>query len=464
MATRKKIPAAAVQPATGGKVRQILIRDYMNTAMKAYSLASNIRNIPAMDGLKPSQRKALYGTAQRGESAALLQVERLSSVCMAATDYHHGGVSMESTLVNLARNRFPGSNNMNLLIPDGQFGTRLTSDPGASRYISTALSPYFRQLFKKEDEVILQHNYTDGDKIEPVVYLPLLPLALINGVDGTGTGHASMMLQYHPDHLRDACLKVLNGKELKKYSLTPWFRGYNGTVERDQETGQVRTIGNLEIVNSTTIRITELPVGVFVDDYKDVLNSLEEVEFIKSYVDGSNEDSFDFIVTVPRTVTAMSHDALLSKFKLIGRTTENFTIWNPAKKLFRYPSPEAIVEVFTRWRLNFYFDRLQKLIDDTDEAIRYQRELIRFIKFFIANTKKFRDTSKAELVDLMLQNEFSDYERLLSMPIWSLTKDRIEDAEVKLKKLIEQLGEYHGDDAVSLYKRELTAFKYNPNL
>lgn len=598
MATRKKTTPAPTR--TSGAVRSIRVRDYFNSAVKSFSIADCYRSIPGVDGMKISQRKALYGTLIRGENAGELQVERLAShiascvtgetkILMAdgnvepiarlvrrfdngerfsvctfnvntgkyeikrvtnafltkvsthivevtaegrtarmtpehrvltqrgwveakdltysdfvlvhsenvngspitsisieeeavevfdltvednhnffangilvhnCTDYHHGAGSMASTIVNMAVTKIPGANNMNLFEPEGQFGSRLTKEAGAGRYIFSRLTPYFRQLFRKEDDIILEHNYVDGQKIEPKLFLPILPLVLINGASGTGTGHGCEIKSYHPNQVRDACVKVLDGKNLKTNSLVPWFRGFNGEVERNEETGQVVTYGVLEVVNTTTIKISELPIGRFVDDYKEILNKLEEEGFIKDYDDASTEDSFNFTITVPRTTTALGIDELYTKFKLISRDTENFTLWTPEGTLHRFNSAEEVLKMYVGWRVGFYEVRRQRLIEDVSEDIRYASEVIRFIKFFMANTKMFRDTSKADLIAVLMENNFADYDRLLSMPIWSLTHDRINDMNTKLANLKERLAELEADDASSMYRRELLAFKY----
>lgn len=441
--------------------RSIRVRDYFNTAVKTFSLYDNVRSIPRItDGLKPSQRKAVYGTLSRGENASELQVERLSSLIAAKTDYHHGAASLIGTIVGMAADKMPGMNNMNLFVPSGQFGSRLTKEPGSGRYIFSELSPYFRQLFKKEDDCILVPLLSDGEEIEPETYIPLLPMSLVNGASGTGTGHACEIFSYHPEQIRDVVLKVLEGKKVKAGALTPWFRGYHGSVLRNSETGQVTTTGVLEVLNSTTIRITELPLGVYLDSYKDHLNKLEDEEFINQYDDNSSEDSFRFEIRVPRSTTALDHETLLKKFKLVGRGTENFTLWNADGKLQKFETAEAVIEGFVPWRLAKYEDRRLKLIADTNELIRYQSEVVRFIKFYLANTKVFKDTGKADLIALLLSKNFIDYERLLSMPIWNLTKDKIAELENKLADLKAYLASLEADTSIEMYKRELKSFSY----
>jgi DNA topoisomerase-2 len=437
------------------------VKHYFGTAVKTFSLYDNVRSIPKLtDGMKPSQRKAVCGTLSRGEHAGEMQVERLASIIAAKTDYHHGANSLVSTIAGMACDKMPGMNNMNLFSPNGQFGSRLTKEPGAGRYIFTELSPYFRQLFKKEDDCILKPIVVDGEEIEPETYIPLLPMPLVNGASGTGTGHACEIYSYHPEQLRDAVLKVLDAKRLKGGTLTPWFRGYHGTVVRNKDTGQVVTTGKLEVVNSNTIRITELPLGVYLDPYKEVLNKLEEDEFIRQYDDTSSEDSFEFTVSVPRSTAVLDHEMLLKKFKLVGRGTENFTLWNPSGVLEKYESAEAVIEAFVPWRLAQYEVRRQKLIDETTEQIRFQSEVVRFIRFYLANTKVFKDTGKQDLIALLLTKQFVDYERLLSMPIWNLTKDKIAELEKKLDDLKAYLATLKADSSNEMYRRELKSFSY----
>jgi DNA topoisomerase II len=438
----------------------ISLSNYINSALKTFSQADNARSIPNIDGLKPAQRKAIYGALLRGENAGTLQVERLSAFIAERTDYHHGVGSMIGTIASMAADRYPGSNNMNLFIPEGQFGSRLTKEPGAGRYIESALSPYFRALFKKEDDIILEHHEVDGERIEPKLYLPILPLVLINGANGTGTGHACEIKSYHPTQIRDACLNVLAGKKLKRGTLLPWFRGYHGTVTRNPDTGQVLTSGVLEVVNTTTIKITELPVGIFLDQYKDTLCKLEESGFISDWDDSSTEDSFEFTVKVPRSTTALDEEELYQKFKLIGRDTENFTIWNADGVLQRFETAEDIIETYVEWRLGFYEVRRQKQIADLTELIRYQSEVMRFIKFYLSHTKVFKDTGKKELIELLLSNKFVDYDRLLGMAIWNLTRDKIAEIEDKLIELRSQMKALMDDTADDMYRRELKAFVY----
>lgn len=455
----KQTISTPVTDAGNLKVRRIPARFFFNTAFKEFSLYDNVRSIPFLtDGLKPSQRKAIYGTQLRGENGGLLSVERLSAAVAASTDYHHGIGSLQSTIIGLANN-YPGSNNLNLFVPEGQFGSRLTADSAAPRYIETKLSPNFRALFPKADDAILEHNETDGEKIEPKTYLPILPLSLINGAQGTGTGHACLIMAYNPKDVRDACLKVLENKKLKSGTLTPWYSGFSGTVERNPETGQVVVTGKLEVLNSTTIKVTELPIGTYLDQYKAHLTKLEEAEFIKDFEDRSTEDGFDFTITCPRSTTNLSLEELYKKFKLISRDTENFTLWGVDGVLERLESAEAVIEAFVPWRLSMYEVRRQKLIADMRSSIEWASLRIRFINFYLKNTALFKNTGKQELIELLVKNEFDEYDRLLSMSMWNLTRDKITELEKELDEMRSHLQVLEVDTAAEMYRRELKEFK-----
>lgn len=443
----------------GERARHIPARHFFGSAFKEFSLYDNVRSIPKLtDGLKPSQRKAIYGTQLRGENAGLLSVERLSAAVAASTDYHHGIGSMQSTIVGLA-NDYPGSNNLNLFVPEGQFGSRLTAESAAPRYIETKLSPNFRALFPKADDSILEHYETDGEKIEPKTYAPLLPMVLINGAQGTGTGHASLIMAYNPKDVTAACLAVLAGKKLKAGTLTPWYNGFNGTITRNAETGQIVCVGKLEVINTSTIQVSELPIGTYLDGYKARLNKLEDAGFIKDYEDRSTEQAFDFKITAPRSTTALDQDELYKKFGLISRDTENFTVWDIDGTLKRFDSAEALIEAFIPWRLKMMEKRRQMLIGNTNEAIRWMSEKLRFILFYLANVDQFKNKKKEDLIALLLKNDFADYDRLLSMPMWNLTKDKIDELKAQIADEKKQLALLEADTAPEMYKRELKELK-----
>lgn len=436
----------------------IRVEHFINSALKEFSLSDNVRSIPTItDGLKPSQRKALYGMQLRGEQQKEIQVERVSAQIAADTDYHHGTTSMEATVIGMANN-YTGTNNINLFVPSGQFGSRLTKSAAASRYIFTRMSDNFRKFFPKEDDCILKNIIVDGEKIEPETYIPLIPMVLVNGSHGTGTGYASFIMNYNPKGIVGNIIKVLNTQPAS--DMTPWYKGFSGTITRNSETRQVEIRGTLVVENSTTILITELPVGVYLDQYKDHLIKLEDAGFIKDFEDHSTEEGFHFIVNCPRSTTSLPHETLMQKFKLISRDTENYTLWNEDGTIEVFDHPGHIVERFVAWRLDKYEERRQRLISETLTEVSWLNEKLRFIEFYLSNTEEFKNRKKDELIALLLDQNFEEYNRLLQMAIWSLTRDQIEKLQSEVKKKKEYLQFLESTNAKEMYISELKDFEY----
>jgi len=186
-----------------------------------------------LDGLKPSQRKVLFASFKRRLTSEM-KVAQLSGYVAEHTGYHHGEVSLHSTIINMAQS-FVGSNNLPLLHPGGQFGTRLQGgkDAASARYIFTRLMPVARALFPAEDDQVLETVYDDGAPVEPVSYLPIIPLLLVNGTDGIGTGWSTNIPPHHPLHVIDNVERAIRGEELEE--LVPWVRGFGGDITKSKK-------------------------------------------------------------------------------------------------------------------------------------------------------------------------------------------------------------------------------------
>jgi DNA topoisomerase-2 len=433
------------------------IKNFFDTEYKLFSIYDNVRSIPSViDGLKVSQRKIIHGMLKRGESAGEFKVENAGNYIASVTDYHHGANSLCSTIVNLAQN-FAGSNNINLLEPIGQFGSRLDPEAGAGRYIFTELSNNFRKIFKKEDDIILDYLYSDDLQIEPKLYYPILPMLLVNGAKGTGTGYACNIFSYNPEDIRNQMISLLNGKKIKD-DLIPWYRTYKGKITKD--TNQTIIEGVYNIINATTIHITELPIGTYQDDYRELLNDLEDAGFIKSYIDSSTEQGFDFLLNVPRSTTGMSHDELMKKFKLISRGTETFSTWDENGKIKVFNNPKEIIEHFTSFRLGIYEKRRLAQIDKHKQELVWINERLRFINFYISNSELFSKKGKKELTDMLNENKFVEVEKLLQIRIYSLTKDEIEKLQAEKTETENKIVVLEGSSAKDLFIKELQDLKF----
>ena len=337
-----------------GNVKQLNITDFVHKDLVNFSLADLKRSIAHVcDGLKPSQRKVMYSCFQKNLTAEM-KVAQLAAFVAEKSAYHHGEVSLADTIVKLA-NDFMGSNNINLLEPCGQFGTRLMGGKDASqtRYIFTRLTSEARKLFDPKDDAILNYLDDDGRSIEPDFYMPTLPMILVNGSEGIGTGFSCYVPPFNPKDIRDNITNVLNGKSIQK--MKPWFRGFKGEIfEQDDDSwvtqGVWSSIGR-------TVKVTELPPGRWTQDYKEHLDTLIEKKIISGFTNNSTTENVDFLIQ-----DYSGKDAVKDlKLQKTLRTT-NMHLFHPTKGIHKYQSPELILKDFIELRYEYYKKRKEHLI------------------------------------------------------------------------------------------------------
>lgn len=246
-----------------------------------FSNADNIRSLPhIMDGLKPSQRKILYSCFKRNLRSEI-RVAQLAGYVSEHAAYHHGEASLNQTIVGMGQN-FVGANNLNYLQPIGQFGSRLLGgdDAASPRYIHTALEPIVDLIFRKEDTALLRWVEDDGEKVEPEYYLPVIPLVLVNGCVGVGTGYSTKIPPYHPEQIVALLRARLEGglETLRGRALDPWWFGFKGAIVRtDDRTWVTKGVWTFDDA-AKTVTITELPVGTWTKNYKVFLDKLCQLE------------------------------------------------------------------------------------------------------------------------------------------------------------------------------------------
>ena len=438
------------------------VTEFFDSNLRLYSGHSNIRGIPFIgDGFKEAHRKVLYGMLELGENAPKDTIERISAKIATLTDYGHGVGSLCGTMVGLGQD-FAGANNIPLLEKFGQWGNRLNKKASAPRYIKAKLAKAVRELFPKEDDILFEHKISNGMKVEPAFFIPILPLVLINGAEGMGTGHSTDILAYNPKDIKKAILKLLSGEELKKHSLVPFWNNFAGKISRDTN-GQVVIEGCYSIKEGrgATITVTELPVGVFVDSYEERLNKLEDRGIIQGYDNLSDKNGFEFVIRVSRNsdILTKSEEELKKLLGLTKRTSENLTVWDGNGEITRFECVEDLLEHWVIWRTDQFEARRLALIDKIEGDISWAEMRYKFIEFYLENHEWFR-TSETKVISSKLQElKFVRIDDLLGMPIRSLTLQKINELKEEIEKQKKYKSELEADDAVSMFTRTLKDYK-----
>ncbi len=371
--------------------------DFINQELLLFSLADNIRSIPnVIDGLKPGQRKVLFASFKKRLTNEM-KVAQLAGYVAEQTAYHHGEVSLHATIIAMAQS-FVGSNNVPLLEAIGQFGTRLAGggDAASARYLFTRLSPVARLIFAPEDDVLLPANEDDGQVIEPKMYIPIVPLLLLNGAEGIGTGWSTNIPPVNPLHLIDYMLELLqtggNFEHAPGAFLPPYYAGFKGTISPSEEHEQIWDVRGVFTRADTYVTVSELPVRVWTEDYKDFLDSLcsDSSSGCLSYREFHSESSVLFQVSMsPASLSQMSDAEILHLFKLKRQMrSSNMHAITSTGAIRKYETASDIVKDFMPVRLSLYERRLLFLRKEAAVALARVRNQVSFMNAVLGGQVK----------------------------------------------------------------------------
>ena len=381
------------------------------------------RAIPYLqDGLKPSQRRILF-TLWRNQSKGLMKVTGLTGLVL--TLHPHGPASIESSIVNLAQD-YTFSNNYPLIDKKGYFGERMETQPAAGRYIECKMGEVAKLLcFDDMNQVKMIPNY-DEKVMEPVGLLPKLPLMLLNGAEGIGTGFSSVIPCFnHKDIIKSMIQYIETGTARK---LKPWVRNYSGTV-RVEKSGKVHFPMGFSEINDT-IYITELPRGYDAKKVYKFLNKHIESDFIKDYIDSSVDNTIMIELifkrgqkpTLKEVESVMATSAALSP---------NYTLISE-RGVKVLQKPEEIIEIFTAERINIVKRRYELLILDAKDRLAKNNEIIRFIKqkhYAVAEKK----ANRKAYVEYLSSKKFVYSDYLADMAIYRMTKEEVSKRNLMIK-------------------------------
>lgn len=428
----------------------IPIHDFVDKELILFSRYDVERSIPsAVDGLKPSQRKVLFGAFKRNMTTDT-KVAQFSGYVAEKSAYHHGEVSLQGTIVNMAQN-FVGSNNINFLVPSGQFGSRLNGgkDAASARYIFTRLSPETRKIFPVVDDNLLKYLDDDGDQIEPEFYVPTIPTLLVNGSTGIGTGFSTNIPSYNPRDIVNNVRRIIAGEE--PLEMTPWYRGFKGTVE--ETSPGVYVSKGVYAISGKTMTISELPIGSWTNDYKEFLEGLLEKKILTDFREKHTEENVLFEIDFTGTP-----DEAILKLEANIRTS-NMHAFSRAGQIRKYDSP---LEIITEWfevRKEFYVKRKNYLLKDLNARMTVAQNKSRFISSVndgnLIITRRVEEDVIKDLNKMKFDKVVGSFDYLLGMKISSLTKERAEKLRAEAAALEEELVVLENTTTESMWVNDL---------
>jgi DNA topoisomerase-2 len=456
--------------------------DFVNKELIHFSNADNIRSIPSIcDGLKPSLRKILYASFKRGKNAKETKVAQFSGYVGTETEYHHGEMSLMGAIIGMAQN-FPGSNNINLLLPNGNFGSRreMGKDASSPRYIFTLTNKLAYKIFREEDEPILDFIVEEGKEVEPTSYKPILPIILINGTTGIGTGFSTDVPPFNPLDVLKALRNFIKREEYE--DIHPYYRGFIGSITpSDKDDNKYIMKGIYEIIDEETVRVTEIPIFKSIEDYKLELTNLEivdkkETSLHKKILDFNLKPYLNKVdVTIkfkPTELQDLLKNNKLEQYLKLNTSISlnNMHLYDSNGKLTLYETVHDILEEFYVDRLAFYKKRKAYQIGVLENELNIIKYKVKFIEDIFDKKIKIEKQKKEVIIDRLVElkypkltknvmNPDKSYSYLIELPLWSLTYEKVEELKSQLEDIRKVLENYRNKTEEEIWLSELYEFE-----
>ena len=453
------------------------IPEFIHKELKHFSNDDLNRSIPSLcDGLKISTRKILYASFLRKlyNKKDELRVAQLAGYVSDKTCYHHGEASLNDAIVGMAQD-YVGSNNINILYPSGQFGTRLLGgkDKASPRYIHTYLEKLTKLIYRPEDEPVLNYLNDDGVRIEPECYYPIIPMVLVNGAEGIGTGFSTSIPSYNPLDLVKNIYNKMDNKALKE--ITPWYKNFNGKIIKvDNNTYDV--YGEYEILDSNRIVIKELPLGLWTTPYKEFLETIQydsdsKKNVIVGFTDNNTDERVHFVISFPDNKLHLyqNNDTIESKLKLIKKLkTSNMNLFNECGTINTFSEVNDIFEMWYDVRLKKYDERKSYLIGKICNELDLLKYKALFIKYVLEEKIIVFRQKKQAIIDKLVELEFpmlsttddeKSYDYITGIPLFHLTLEKIEELNDRLKEKEEELDYVKKTTPIEFWRNELKEFE-----
>jgi DNA topoisomerase-2 len=461
----------------------ITYEEFINKELIHFSKYDCDRSIPnLMDGLKISLRKILYSAFKKNLTTEI-KVAQFSGYVSENSGYHHGEASLNAAIVGMAQN-FVGSNNINLFTPNGQFGTRLQGgkDSASERYIFTQLNKITRVLFPQSDDNILKYLNDDGLLVEPIYYAPIVPMILVNGTKGIGTGFSTDIMCYNPLEIIEY-LKCKLSDDIYENDFVPYYEGFKGSIVK-LNNGKFLIKGVYEKLGNDKIRVTELPVGYWTEDFKELLEELIDPApgkdgkkispIIKDYDDMSKDTNVDFTITFTKgKLESLELEKLENNCNGIHKllklsttnTNTNMHLFNAEDKLKKYDTVEEIIDDYYETRLELYQTRKDYLITSLENELILLSNKAKYIKENLDGTIDLRKKKREQVIHMLKEkgyeviNDDEEYHYLTKMPMDSVTEENVEKLYKEHDITMNKLETIKGTTINQMWESELEKLK-----
>lgn len=476
--------------------KEVAYEEFVNRELIHFSNRDLERSINHLcDGLKESTRKILFTCFKRKLYTSEIRVAQLAGSVSEVSSYHHGEASLQQAIVGMAQ-IFPGSNNINLLMPNGQFGTRLLGgkDSASPRYIHTMLSKLARKVYREEDSPILKYLDDDGVSIEPEYYIPIIPTVLVNGAFGIGTGFSTNVPCHNPSDIIDMCMYMIKALDeavgmvetpddlSRAYdaimsatitTIRPWYLGFKGTITPHKD-GSFISKGVYQWKDDQTVEITELPIYTWTEDYKEFLTEMIQngSSILKDFESHYTAKSVKFILKLYPNVRAGIEKTFETDFKLVSTkdlSLNNIHLYGADGVITRFKNTS---DVFREWaciRIAKYRERKMHMLKVMEHDFKILSAKVKFIQDIIDNRIKVMNKKIKEVEDQLAKLDYprigmiqddgtqenASYNYLTRMPIYQLTFEKKQELEAEAERLRQDIIALKAKSVQHIWKEEL---------
>jgi len=490
----------------------VTYQKFINDEMIHFSKYDCDRSIPnLMDGLKISLRKILFSAFKKNLKSEI-KVAQFSGYVSEHSGYHHGEASLNAAIVGMAQN-FVGSNNINLFEPNGQHGSRLKGgkDSASERYIFTQLNKLTRLIYRPEDDNTLTYLDDDGQSVEPIYYVPVIPMVLVNGTKGIGTGFSTEIMCYNTVQIIAYLRHKLMEASAPAPTIEPFYKNFRGEIRRVGDSKYLLK-GCYTILDDKKVRITELPIGIWTDDYKIFLENLIEppagskdkdkdgaassAPIVKEYNDMSTDTHVDITVTMAANIIktysekAAEYDCTMLE-KVLGlystQSTTNMNLFDANEKLVKYGNAEEIADSYSVTRLAFYGKRKDALIAALRKELMGLSNRARYITELLEDKIDLRRKTNKQLVELLKERKYDSmdaqsgddkgedessstssgqgqgYKYLLKLPMDSVSEENVKKLLNEKEKKEAELSELSSKTVEQMWLKDLEELEVEYN-